>query len=216
MGDVKFYYVPRAWRVFQEVSLVNNPAIDDLDEGICFSDFDKIIVSALGCKAARNENVERGMHPLARMTCANWGRGLGLPLGIQVVSEDVFKLALEEWIIDQRIVRLATDISRYYFGKLIFQPWPAPNRALAEDSNWIINRWYGNNGPSVWFNYWKAQYGAIVKISKERAQNALLLEYPLPGPAHDGFMDGHLCDRDPFHGNHNYGELVVNQILELG
>lgn len=215
MESVDFYFIPGYWGTLAKSSVVNTPAIDASDHGICFSDFDRIVVSALGWWAARNQIIEGGHHPLARMTCADWGSSHCLPPGIELVSKDVFNLAVEGWIVEQPIVRLASHLSTYYSGRLILQPWPAPNRALAADSTWILNRWYGNQGASCWFDYWRAQHTAVVKISKAIAPNAKLLGYPLPGPGYDGFMDQHWCDPDPYHGNQNYGELVVNQILEL-
>jgi hypothetical protein len=222
LGDVDFYFIPGAWEILERNNgkknntlLANSPK-KEADPGISLADYDKFVIAACGWWAARNENIDSGNHPLAHMACASWQcESHRAPAGVSLVSEDVFRHAVEGWIRDQPVIQLATHISNCYQGQMILQPWPAPNVELITDANWVLNRWYGLKGPIAWFDYFKAQHMAIKALTKEMRGSPMLLEYPLPGPILNGFMAGDWCDPDPFHANEKYGDLIVKQVIDV-
>lgn len=218
LPPLDFYYIPNDWafeadhRDGSSDRLINAPARDSEDRGISLSGYDGILISALGWWAARNANIEGKNHPLAHMLCAEW------PIVEEYdhlpqtkVSRAVFIKALEAWLSRQHIVRLANHVCAHYNVPVFLQPWPAPNRTQAADPDWLLNRWFGAAGASVWFDFFNMQVAATRQIC-EGHENAFWLDYPLPGPARDGFMAHEWCDTDPFHGNARYGELILQQL----
>jgi hypothetical protein len=217
------YFVPGPWGTdlahgsggVGSCLLKNDPARDESDRGISLDQYDRFVIGAMGWWAARNVVIEgTPTHPLGYMACVDWGY---LPERVvptvKPVSHQVLRIALQEWISEQPTMRLARFVAAHFPARsVLLQPWPAPNRTLKSDPDWFVNRWYRDHGPDAWRGYFLAQHQAVRNIVSEMGSNVTLLDYPLPGPGNDGFMDAHWCDQDPFHGNHHYGELLLQQI----
>ena len=187
----------------------------DGDFGIFLDEYDNFIVSAGGWFAARNQLIDAKdpSHPLGYMACAGWGFTPGnVPARVRITSVSVFRATVEAWIRQQSAVRLVQHLVSVSRGQVILQPWPPLSRALKEDTDWIINKWYGENGSKAWFSFFTAQYAALENIASELGARVVLLGYPLQDSLEDGFMDASLCSPDPFHANWTYGALVLDQI----
>lgn len=179
-------------------------------------EFKSLVLSACGIRAARNRFVETDIppaHPLGYMACVDWGYDRErLPRSVRLVSAAVFHAAVEGWIRQEPLVRLAINIASRFSCPIVMQPWPAPNRKIKSDADWCLNRWYGASAPRVWLDFFKAQYEALKAIAREIGPQAIVLDYPVPGPLIDGFMSEGWCHPDPFHANYLYGNLVLKQI----
>lgn len=108
-------------------------------------------------------------------------------------------------------VALLADV---FHGRVILQPWPAPNRALQDNGSWFLNVGYGASGKHAWRDFMRSQYRALERVSTELGSRFTLLPYPVAGPLDDGFMAADLCDSDPWHANATYGDLILGQICD--
>jgi hypothetical protein len=220
----RFYFIRDGWRTEtvqqgenSRLRLLANPVEEGYPgPGILIDEYDTLVISAAGWWAARNRLVQADdppAHPLGCMACADWGYAPArVPPGVRLASIAVFRATVEEWIREQAITRMVQHLATVSSSRIFLQPWPAPNRALKSDAAWIINRWYGDRGPEAWLGFFTAQLLALKCIVAEIGPQVVLLDYPLPDIPADGFMDGSLCDTDPFHGNQEYGALIVDQI----
>jgi hypothetical protein len=185
------------------------------ENGLDIAPYDGLVISACGCFAARNEFIaaDPQLHPLGCLYCADWiaDDPDRPPVAAQLVSAAVFSAAVEGYVRNHASITLAFLLSEHFQGPVWLQPWPAPSRALKGDSAWFINARYGPLGPRAWFAFFKAQWLALETVAKELGPRFKLLDYPLPGPSYDGFMDAQVCGRDPWHGNVGYGGLVLDQ-----
>lgn len=217
------YFVRSGWKMETagedggRVRLLAAPPEVEDDPGVFPEDFDTIVVSAGGWWAARNELLTtdvKSAHPLGYMTCVGWSpaQGAAAPARVSLVSSQMFGAVVEAWIRDMPIIKLLQQLAKTGDSRIYLQPWPAPNRALKQDPDWALNQWYGKDAPRVWFEFFSAQRAALQSIAGELAPRVVLLDYPLADILEDGFMDGSLCNPDPFHGNTEYGALVVDQI----
>lgn len=186
---------------------------------IYIDDCDHVIISAIGWWAPRNltvDDYDPPIHPLAYMACAGWGYAPDcVPANIRLTSTAVFRATVEAWVREQPLTQILQRLAAVYQNRIFLQPWPAPNRMLKTDVEWFPNRWYGKRGPRVWFDFFTAQLHALRAIAAECGPKVTLLDYPLAEIYEDGFMDGALCDSDPFHANEKYGALVVKQISSM-
>jgi len=121
--------------------------------------YDAILVSAVGQWAFRNENPR---HILRHMALANWGGSLPL------VSRTVFSRSLRQSLVDFPLAKLCAELARVCTGKLVFQPWPLPARAVLADPNWHFNRVYGKRAPEVVAYYYQAQYEVLEELVGDR------------------------------------------------
>ncbi|AOJ08737.1 hypothetical protein [Burkholderia mayonis] len=150
IGQFDFYFLPDEWAMADADRLTNARPLADDDKGILLGDYDGYLISALGWWAARNETLERGMHPLSHVACATWLAANApssslhlpehLPANLAVVSTAVLSKTIARWLAEQPIARLAKHIAGRYDKPVFLQPRPAPNRALAADPDWTINR----------------------------------------------------------------------------
>jgi hypothetical protein len=189
--------------------------VNGTETTVKLADFDLFVVCAGGWWAARNEHLTGNgtSHPLAHVALPQWLHlNVQPPVSHGLVSQAVFEETVYCWINGHRLTDLVRFIGQKNGKKVLWQPWPAPNRKFKGDPNWILNSHYGDYGPKAWLDFFRAQYKALNRISVDIGDNVQLLPYPLPEIMEDGFMDAALCDRDPFHGNLNYGSLIVNQL----
>jgi hypothetical protein len=192
----------------------------DVESVIRLADFELFVVSAGGWWAARNPHLQgRGPnHPLAQVARPEWAHGsTKLPRTPKTwVSLAAFNETVRGWVSQQAISQLLRFLCIECGRKVVLQPWPAPSRIVKRDPKWLMNAWYGRNGPRAWRDFFVAQRLALRQLVAELAGNATLLEYPRKGILLDGFMDESLCsDTDPFHGNVAYGRLVLKQLEPL-
>ena len=189
---------------------------EEMDEDpLRLEDFDTLVLSAAGWRAARNEVVETdgpALHPLGCMACASWGFQPERLPGVRLVSAAVFDATVEAWLRVQNVVQLARDLVQATESRIIVQPWPAPNRVMKADPDWVINRWYGVHGPAAWRVFFIAQQAALRRLVAEIGPRVVLLDYPLADTLEDGFTDSAFGGTDLFHGNLAYGALVIDQI----
>jgi hypothetical protein len=187
-----------------------------VENGLDITLYDGLVISACGWFAARNEFItaDPHSHPLGCFSCVDWiGGDLDrTPPGTEFLSTAVFDATVESYIRSHASIKLALLLSEHFKGSVLMQPSPAPNCALRADPTWFVNAWYGPRGPRAWFAFFKAQRLALEAVVKELGQRFSLLDYPLPGPSLDGFMDEEWCVSDPWHGNVKYGRLVLDQI----
>jgi hypothetical protein len=220
LTEVDFYPMLGDWKIEIENNLDGRNLLFKRDKGpdIDPGKFECIVFSACGLVAARNKFVETNnppTHPLGYLACADWGYHYTLvPHSVKLVSAAVFRATIQAWVRQQALVQLAMSIAGRYSYPVIMQPWPAPNRKLKTDADWVLNRWYGSNGPHAWLDFFRAEYAALKVIAQELGPQFIVLDYPVPGPLGDGFMSEHWCHPDPFHANHRYGNLVLKQIKE--
>lgn len=178
-------------------------------------DYDGLVIAACGWTAPRSAFLEapRPVHPLGYMACAGWGHDPRvMPPGVRLVSRAVFRVTVEAWLRRHPMTQLALDLAPFFARPVIIQPWPAPSLAERDNPRWTLNRWYRQNGPAVWREYFAAQTDALRRIFGEPPGRFILLDYPVPGAGAEGFMGAAWCARDPFHANARYGELVLRQI----
>jgi hypothetical protein len=187
------------------------------DEVIAFDEFDLFVVCAGGWWAGRNEHLNGApSHPLAHGACSKWLPFSPLaPASLRLVSESVFDEMVYSWVSEHAITELVRFISTNHRRKVLWLPWPAPSRLMKRSPDWVLNSWYGENGPRAWLGFFRSQYRALQRLSSEIGDNLCLLPYPSADIMEDGFMDGALCEADPFHGNVRYGSLVVRQLEPL-
>jgi hypothetical protein len=182
---------------------------------INLADFDLFVVCAGGWWAGRNEHLANNgaSHPLAHVTLPQWLQ-LNAPPQVtpRLASQAVFEEMVYCWINEHRVTDLVRFIGQKHKKRVLWQPWPAPNRKLKDDPDWIPNSLYGEYASKAWLDFFRAQYRALQRITADIGSNVQLLPYPLPEIMEDGFMDPALCDADPFHGNLNYGSLIVAQL----
>ncbi len=220
--DARAYYlVPKDWRAEtidadggRQVRLLAFPAIDD-DPGVSLGEYDNIVLSACGCWAPRNEllETEEAYHPLRRMACPGRARpGAPLPPGVRLVSASVFDITVEAWIRDLPMTRLVQYLAGNTDSRIFMLPAPPPNRGLKDDPDWVFNKWYGENGPRVWRDYFNSQILALKKVATELSPKVTFIDYPVADVLEDGFMDASLCNPDPFHANSTYGAMLVDAI----
>jgi hypothetical protein len=188
------------------------------EEGLDLAPFDAVVVSACGLFAARNQNVvfDPACHPLSSVCVAGWlgDEAHAWPTGTQFVSAAVFDEIVASCLEQHASIRLARLLAQVFPGRVILQPWPAPNRTLRDNSSWFLNVGYGLTGGRVWCDFMSAQYRALTAVAAELGSSCTLLPYPLAESLRDGFIDGELCSPDPWHGNEKYGALVLDQICE--
>jgi hypothetical protein len=185
---------------------------------ISLNDADLYIVFAGGWWAARNDHLLGRVvsHPLAHVTCPSWQPvAANPPTPPSLVSQAVFDEMVYLWISGHQITTLVRFICKAN-KRVVWVPWPAPDRSLKTSKDWALNALYGENAPRVWLDFFKAQYAALRRLTEEIGDNLSLLPYPPAADAlEDGFMDSALCDQDPFHGNIGYGLLVLSQLEPL-
>jgi hypothetical protein len=190
--------------------------VEAIESGLNIALYDGLVISACSWFAARNEFImaDPYSHPLGCFSCVDWiGEDLGQPPpGTEFLSAAVFNAAVESYIRSHASIELAFLLSEHFQGSVLLQPSPAPNRVLRTDPAWFVNAWYGPRGPRAWLAFFKAQQLALEAVVKELGPRFSLLDYPLPAPSLDGFMDEEWCVADPWHGNDKYGALVLDQI----
>jgi hypothetical protein len=184
--------------------------------GLDLAPYEAVVVSACGLFAARNENVvpDPLAHPLGAVCREDWLEAAGAPwpVGTQFVSAAVFDAVVESYVKRHASVTAASLLSECFAGRVVLQPWPAPNRALQDNASWFVNVGYRNGGRRAWRDFMRAQYRALEKIAAGLGSAFTLLSYPLAGPLNDGFMNAEMCEADPWHANAAYGVLVLAQI----
>lgn len=224
--DVRYFCtISRGWEINEmqkggrrRSQFFTTPRHDGGDDSIFLDEFDNIVLSAGGWWAARNEHLDGGgpSHPLAFLACADWDYDASrVSAEVRLASVAVFETTVEAWIREQPIIQLLQRTARVCDGRIFLQPWPAPSRALKSNPDWRLNRWYHRDGPRAWVGFFLAQFRALQKITRELGPQVILLDYPLNDILHDGFMNESLCETDPFHGNKQYGALVLEQIAAL-
>jgi hypothetical protein len=216
------YFIPRYWEIDSQTNLEskacvlkNTEKLSDQDNGIELTKYDHFIICSIGWWAARNITIESNppTHPLGHLACADWLDSPGILPSARKISNQVMQITLDQWVRETPIMKLAKYVSSHFKQhRILIAPWPAPNRILKNDPDWFINKWYGEDGPRVWHEYFLIHHYVVQKIVEEFGPQVKLLDYPLPGPLADGFMAGEWCEQDPFHGNYLYGELLINQI----
>ncbi len=185
--------------------------------GIDIDQYGQVLISACGVWAARNEFVEGDdrptTHPLGLIARADWRPIDGeAPASLQLVSAAVFKATMESWVRRGAMMRLAVGLAEHFDGRIVLQPWPAPSRALKTDAGWFMNRWYGANGPRAWFDYFVVQNAAIRQVAEEIGSRCVLLDHPTEDSRLDGFAEACWRGADPWHGNRDYGAMVLDQL----
>jgi hypothetical protein len=215
----RYYFLRGGWRTEPAGPSEDGPLRlialpqEEADEGLVLEGFDDLVLSAVGWWAGRNEVIEAGNHPLSFMACAGWGYDPErVAPAVRLVSAAAFDATVEAWVREQPIVSLARLLATVTPARIFLQPWPAPNRSLKSDPDWLVNRWYGERGPLAWRHFFLAQRAALEAVAAELGPRVVLLDYPVAEALEDGFMDASLCNPDPFHANEHYGALVVDQI----
>ena len=216
------YFMPGEWEIAPQTTsesnvclLKNRKKISEQDSGIDLAGYDYFIICSIGWWAARNITIENDppTHPLGYLACSDWGNSSEIFPTVKKFSDQVMKITLEQWIRNTPVMKLANYVStRFNQHRVLVAPWPAPNRELKHDPKWFINKWYGEDGPRVWHEYFLIHHYVVQKLVNEIGDQVKLLEFPLPGPQSDGFMANEWCEPDPFHANHLYGELILKQI----
>ena len=98
---------------------------------------------------------------------------------------------------------------------VIWVSWPVPSRSLLTNREWLLNVWYGEQAPRVWREYRAVEQRAARRLTAEYGNNVTLLPAPRNEMDEEGFLDEALAAEDPFHGNVEYGALVVEQLAPL-
>lgn len=190
--------------------------LDHTEASISIDNFDLFIVSAAGWWACRNEHLLRNgpTHPLAFVRCAHWGTPATKAADdLQIVSCAAFDDMVCAWIARHRMSELVRFLALEADKKVIWVSWPVPSRSLVSDQNWLLRVWYGERMPTVWRDFRASEQRAVRRLTAEYGDNVVLLPTPHPEMEMEGFMDEALASDDPFHGNINYGGLVVEQLV---
>lgn len=177
------------------------------------SSFDTFVVSACGCWAARNQHLlgTAPGHPLADVFQEGWEPTA--PAGKAMVSAAGFDALVRGWVAESAISRLVRFLAIECDKPVIVQPWPAPTHLVRDDPSWVLRKTYGVRSTEVWKLFFDAQTRALQDLVAQLEGKATLLTYPLEEIAIDGFMPQAFGrSDDPFHGNVEYGRLVVAQI----
>jgi hypothetical protein len=188
------------------------------DEVLSLDPFDLFVVSAGGWWAGRNKvlSSDAPSHPLAHAARAEWlPLSSAVPASLKSVSEAAFDETVYSWVSGHGMTELVRFIGANHGRRVLWQPWPAPSRAMKHAPDWALTLWYGENGPSAWLGFFRSQYKALQRLSAEIGDKVRLLPYPSTDILEDGFMDESLCEADPFHGNIRYGSLVATQLEPL-
>jgi hypothetical protein len=185
-------------------------------ESLDISPYQLLIVSACGITAAQNEWIQRkpDVHPLGYLKCSGWFDGEE-PETLKLISSAMFEAAVESHVRQTASLKCAELLVRHFEGPILLQPWPAPSTLVRADPNWFVNRWYGARAREVWKAFFDAQWRALNAIPTTLGPRVAVLPYPAPHIIRNAFTDESLTAHDPWHGNPEYGSLVLEQIVRV-
>ncbi|MEO5671495.1 MAG: hypothetical protein ABIR26_12445 [Ramlibacter sp.] len=204
--EVDFHAVPGGWLTMREGVLhpnhIKNKVHSTVGEQLSLDPYDAVLVGAVGCIAARNQNTR---HTLVNMALPKWEGDLPL------VSAQVFPRAVRQALVDFPVIQLCSDIADVFKGQLFFQPWPLPSAAILNDREWRINQVYGQHAAEAVATYFQTQFEQLAKLMSGKGA---LLPYPEAEWFAAGFTPAEFGTADPWHMTPEYGALVLQQFAD--